>query len=151
LIWNLFFEECETERNQNYTFPYLKMQRKIDPERMIHSPNLYALWNLKSYIMQTIAEQNPFSSSFFIYTDAGAWRDFHRLNVTSWPDVAFINTSLAPALKDRILFGQISSILFFLKKFRAHIDNIIQGTFFAGSSKAVANFYTKFFELRCMT
>jgi hypothetical protein len=71
-IWDVL-KELGEKRQINYVENYLNVQNSLDPERNIHSLSLYAIWNLKSYFVQKVFEQNPFNSSFFIYTDAGAW------------------------------------------------------------------------------
>ena len=50
---------------------YKHEQFYIDPEKHIHNSNLYAVWNLKAFITYKILKQNPFNSTFFIYTDKG--------------------------------------------------------------------------------
>ncbi len=79
--------------------------------------------------MHKIAGQNPFSSN--------------------WPDVGFIERLLAPALRNRILFGQVASMRYNVSrgKLSAEVDDLIQGTFFAGSWQAVHAYYSRFFQI----
>ena len=74
-----------------------------DREKRLHSPDLYAIWNLKTYMMSIASNFNPFNSEFFIYTDTGAWR---QKGLTDWPDQSFVR-ALKHKLNDRILYGQI--------------------------------------------
>ncbi len=98
----------------------------MDPEKMIHNPNLYAIWNLKAFIMDEIANlYNPFNSNFFIYVDAGSFREKTYQN---WPNLNFIK-NLKSQLRNKILFGLIKS--FNDINYSAEGD-YIQGTFFAG-------------------
>jgi hypothetical protein len=138
-IWHIM-AELELDRGKSYQNEYLYMQRWKDPEYRIHNPDLYAVWNLKSYITHKVAQENPFNSSFFIYTDAGAFRAGKAL--PDWPNTEFISQKLAPYLNDRILFGQIDACLKFNE-----LKDIIEGTFFAGSQNAVSDFYEHHFEI----
>lgn len=46
----------------------------IDPEKEIHSPELYAIWyEKKEFVLRTM-EMNPFGSDHFIWCDAGICR-----------------------------------------------------------------------------
>ena len=65
----------ERERDESYVDNYLRKQHRMDPEKMYHNPHLYVIWNLKPFFMKKISILNPYNSSFFIYTDAGAWRE----------------------------------------------------------------------------
>jgi hypothetical protein len=83
--WDIL-SEIEKKRAKNYTFNYKYIQNNLDPEKSIHNADLYLLWNIKSYITNKIAQENPFNSTFFIYTDSGAWRD---KPLYGWPDKSF--------------------------------------------------------------
>jgi hypothetical protein len=138
-VWHLL-KELEIERGKNYTHSYLNEQWNKDEEKLIHNPNLYAVWNLKAYIMKRVVELNPFDSQFFIYTDTGAWR-LGKLG--EWPDQAFVR-ELVAYLDNRMLFGQVKEVekgVFNPKR------DIIEGTFFAGSSKALRIYAKAFYDL----
>ncbi len=83
-----------------------------------------------------IVTANPFESSFFIYTDIGAWR---KGIYADWPDLNFVR-SIQNYLNNRILFGQIHNIV----NYTDPTKDIIQGTFYAGSQQAI-QFYAKNF------
>jgi predicted nucleic acid-binding Zn ribbon protein len=74
-IWTIM-KENELIRKRNYTYNYQNIQQSIDREKHYHNPNLYALWNLKSFISDKVAQENPYGSSTFIYSDG------NRLNVS---------------------------------------------------------------------
>jgi hypothetical protein len=137
-IW-LIMKELEFERNQSYLQSTVQDQNNIDPEHFRHNANLYAIWNLKSYFCYKISQENPFDSTFFIYTDAGAWR---QGVIANWPDSDFISNSLLNHLDNRILFGQVNKFKFF-----DEMTDIIEGTFFAGSRRALEQFYANFFNI----
>jgi hypothetical protein len=90
--------------------------------------------------MKRVVKLNPFDSQFFIYTDTGAWR-LGKLG--QWPDQAFVR-ELVAYLDDRMLFGQVKEVekgVFNPKR------DIIEGTFFAGSSKALRIYAKAFYDL----
>ena len=88
---------------------------------------------------------HPFISSFFIYTDIGAFRD---QIIPDWPDKNFTEL-LSLRLRDKILFGQIQEFTYdpndtmnlFITR------DIIQGGLFAGNEVAIKNFKTGFYKL----
>ena len=137
-IWGVM-RELELRRNMSYLVPYQKEQHDKDAERRIHNPSLYACWNLKTYILAKASEMNEYNSEFFIYTDAGAWRE---KAFTDWPHEEFVR-NVSQRLNDRMLVGQIM-----MKQDRFSIgqDNI-EGGFLAGSNKAVAMFQRAFYDL----
>jgi hypothetical protein len=85
-IW-LIMKELEFERNKSYVQNFVQDQNNIDPEHYRYNSNLYAIWNLKSYFCYKISQENPFGSSFFIYTDAVAWG---QGVIHDWPDTKFM-------------------------------------------------------------
>ena len=139
--WNLL-EEIEKKRGKKYSASYWQEQNRLDPEQSIHNPDLYILWNMKSYITKKVVQENPFSSSVFIYTDAGAWRSKPLYN---WPDVKMVR-NVSKLIKNKILFGQISNSGL-EKSSRFPLCDIIEGTFFMGNAKAIENFEKEFWRL----
>lgn len=98
--------DLEIERNKVYIEAYKKQQILLDPEHTIHSPELYAVWNLKHFLTSNAARINPFNSEFFIYTDSGAWRTRVFKN---WPYQHFIR-NLSNFLDNRVIYGQVSEL-----------------------------------------
>ena len=124
----------------SYVEPYRNEQHEKDPEGGIHNPNLYACWTLKSYILAKASEMNEYNSEFFLYTDAGAWRE---KVFTDWPQEEFVR-NVSQRLNGRMLVGQISKKRD--EKFSIFQNNI-QGGFLAGSKKAVDMFQAVFYDL----
>ena len=64
-------------------------QERKDPEQGIgHNRDLYTVWNEKANFLKVAADQNYFSSSYFLWLDIGAVRHnvsyreaFHFLNI----------------------------------------------------------------------
>ena len=143
-IWKIM-AGLEFERKMNYKDKYIHRQFDLDPENNVHNPNLYAVWNLKSYMTNKIANLNPFNSSFFIYTDIGAFREEI---IPDWPDNGFIS-QLSCILDNRILFGQIEEYFYDLSDSTDSFitKDLIEGGFFAGSKIAIRNFKETFYKL----
>jgi hypothetical protein len=47
----------------------------IDPEKNIHTPELYAVWALKQECVREAIHMNPFNSSWFVWCDIGIQRE----------------------------------------------------------------------------
>jgi len=62
-------------------------QHDIDPEQAIHSPELYAIWNSKPWMLSHATEINPFESQYFFWMDMGCVRDPTRVISSAFPDV----------------------------------------------------------------
>ena len=141
-IWNLL-SEISAKRKRNYIESYKCSQPHLDPEYSKHNPNLYALWNLKSFIVDKIAQDNIYGSSSFIYTDAGAWREKKHEN---WPDEKFV-LDIQKKIGDKILFGQLHDEKDLLKEEDFPDVDLIEGTFFMGSQLALNRFKNEFWRL----
>ena len=143
-VWDIL-KELESERNINYREKYINEQFDKDPEKNIHSPNLYAVWNIKPHITDKIATKNPFNSSFFLYTDIGAFRDGI---IPDWPNDNFIEL-LGFKLHKKILFGQVADFKYdpndLLDSFKTR--NLIQGGFFFGTQERIRIYKIKFYNL----
>lgn len=138
-IWNIM-KDLEENRKTNYIENYIFNQLAKDPEKKIHSPELYAVWNLKLYLLNKTAHINPFKSHYFIYTDCGAWR---ARVFPNWPDIRFAN-EVGKRLRDRILMGQINQPD--IKNFFIDRD-YLEATFYFGSTKAIQNIAYKYYSI----
>jgi hypothetical protein len=54
-----------------------RRQMDRDPERAIHSPELYAVWAIKQEAVMSVIAENPFQSRWFIWCDIGIQRHAH--------------------------------------------------------------------------
>jgi hypothetical protein len=142
--WQIL-RELEIERNRTYSEKYKHDQLDKDPEKHIHNSNLYAIWNIKPYITYKIATENPFNSSFFLFTDIGAFRSSI---IPDWPDNDFIQ-SLCFKLDYRILFGQINDFNDNLNdqsdSFRTR--DLMQAGFFLGTQIGIKNYKINYYNL----
>lgn len=128
-VWNIM-SILEKSRNKHYIEKYKTIQYKLDPEKRKHSPELYAIWNLKHFIGNLVAQLNPYESRFFIYTDIGGWRSG---NFENWPSIDFAK-NVSFYLNDTCLYNQVYS-------------GTIGGGFFAGSKTALEKVSEKFYEI----
>jgi len=53
---------------------FWEKQWSIDPEKNIHSPELYAVWGMKQEVVRIIVNMNPFQSKWFVWCDIGVQR-----------------------------------------------------------------------------
>ena len=77
-------------------------ESKIDPERYIHSEQLYKVWNEKIFFVKRAIEENIFNTEYFIWTDIGSFRESDRVNELRG---AFPCVDKLP--KDKLTFRQI--------------------------------------------
>jgi hypothetical protein len=66
------FEDLEMWKEHQETW---KKQHEIDPERGIHSPELYAVWAMKTTFVEKAIYVNPFDTEYFFWCDFGAFRE----------------------------------------------------------------------------
>jgi len=66
-LWNL-------PPAKKYKKAFQGVQHDLDPEKEKHSPELYAVWDSKTWMLNHVAHENPFGSKYFFWVDAGAWR-----------------------------------------------------------------------------
>ena len=136
-IWTLV-EELQLERNRTYVHNYQHIQPDLDVEKSKHSPELYAIWNMKAYFTKKASDTNPFGSKFFMYVDAGSWRDGR--STADWPNASFVK-EVADQVGDRIVFGQVGEAT------GSEYNDTIQGGFFAGTQTALAGFKDAYYAL----
>ena len=138
-VWQAM-RELEAKRGRrDYAHLYRTEMLKLDTESFHHKPEMYAIWNLKSYLTHKAARMNPYGSEFFVYNDAGAWRSGP---IDNWPDPVFTKL-VREAVGDRLLLGQVRP------KNRADPgrQDSIEGGFFAGSANALADFQRVFYDM----
>ena len=135
-VWSLL-KELEMVRNKSYMDNYQSYQYTLEHE-MYHTTNLYAVWNLKAYAASRAARENKYKSKFFLYTDAGAFRGE---TISRWPNVHVVR-QVAKKIDDYPLFGQVN---FLVNNYPW--DDLIQGTWFAGTARALADFERAYYTV----
>ena len=96
-VWELV-REMEKAKNKSYEHAYKH-------QNFTHFlPELYAYWNMKPYLTRKAAELNLYNSTYFIYTDAGAFREQRIFG--NWPNSTFIKHDLLKRTGDQMFFGQ---------------------------------------------
>lgn len=83
-----------TSINEFYCYKWIKLWQKhhnLDPEKNIHSPELYMIWAEKTEMVRKAIELNPFNSEFYLWCDIGCFRnrthlgDLNPLDCINWP------------------------------------------------------------------
>lgn len=141
-----------------------------DPERSIHSLDLYAIWCAKSYMLNLSSSLNPFKSRYFLWIDGGSFRN-SKYRFRNWPDpkkmsIIFDNNErlllglISPLqnnscrydnkkqrtiprydlIEGGIIGGSLSSIQWWTKLFYDTIDEFINMNEFIGKDQHVMNF-----------
>ncbi|CAF1125530.1 unnamed protein product [Adineta steineri] len=114
-------------------------QHQVDPERALHSVDLYAVWCAKSYVLNRSAELNPFGTKYFLYVDAGAFRSANY-RFRAWPHPSTISTVFK---NDRFFLGMITPLPRRFCTFNYTMmdgpikTDLIEGTFMGGSASAI--------------
>lgn len=66
----------------------------LDPEKSIHSVELYMIWNEKTTFLRKTSAENPFNSEYFFWVDIGCFRDESIAPMLkSWPLPEKINAA----------------------------------------------------------
>ena len=93
------FEQLETW--QRYQSKW-KEHHQMDPEKHIHTPELYTIWAEKAFFVEKAIQSNPFQTDFFFWCDIGAFRDPHvsQTILDSFPTTRYLES-------DRILFQSV--------------------------------------------
>ena len=124
-------------------------QHGIDPERSIHSPELYAVWNSKVWFTAAAAAANPFRSRYFLWADAGSFRNRH---FNTWPDPARLDAAFASCkAADCVLLGCVTA------RWQATtvdpaahtplVGDMVEGGFFAARAPSMLWLLTEFYSL----
>lgn len=68
---------------------FWREQWAMDPKRDLHTPELYAVWALKTTFLTMTMAENPYKSSVFFWCDAGSFRSLARVKeCASFPNPA---------------------------------------------------------------
>ena len=126
-IWNVA-DELESVRNRSYSSEY-------------SSSELYAMRNLRPFMLRRVSKVNPFRSEIFMYVTSDSWRSgkvFDR-----WPNAEFTR-EVATHIKSRVLFAQIHSQT---NQSRLFNRPLIQNGFFMGTTMSIRRVYVEFYNL----
>lgn len=88
---------------------YKSTQWAKDPEKHIHSPELYAIWNGKTCVMERVARENPFGSLYFLWVDIGSFRDTSWIPKKEWPDLERLDNIFSKSPRS-VLVSSIGSL-----------------------------------------
>lgn len=137
-VWQLPFGEFRED--------YSGFQASIDPEKRIHFPELYAIWNSKTALVKQVADENPFLSDYFIWSDIGAFRDPRVSQIGPWPYAETVRTVMAHG-RDKILVGEIHNyVLHYHLADGPFTKDFVQAGVFGGCVEAISWFAASFRE-----
>ena len=100
-----------TRLNEYSRYEMWKQEHKKDPEKKIHNPDLYVIWNEKIHFIREAYILNSFRSEWFIWMDIGAFRnkkqfqDLTLSEIDKWPSLQKIQT----LPKNKMIFIQVNS------------------------------------------
>ena len=82
-----------------------KEHHQMDPEKHIHTPELYTIWAEKAFFVERAIRSNPFQSYFFFWCDIGAFRDpnVSQTILNSFPTTQYLES-------DQILFQSVGDV-----------------------------------------
>jgi hypothetical protein len=82
-----------------------KEHHHMDPEKHIHTPELYTIWAEKAFFVEKAIGLNPFKTDFFFWCDIGAFRDPHvsQTILDSFPTTQYLDP-------ERILFQSVGDV-----------------------------------------
>jgi hypothetical protein len=143
-------------------FSHLQYKHQMDPEKDIHSPELYLVWNEKPHFIQRAIQLSTFypafNSKYFCWMDCGMIRDARLSTLVKDFMNPYALNYISARLEDRLGFLAIQPSN--LNKFRDldahqisrinHSPHRIGGTTFIGSQYACQRFaqqHIKYFEI----
>lgn len=129
---------------------YQNDQYELDPEKTIHSADLYATWNSKAWMVSYTTELNPFNSTYFYWVDIGAFRS-QGMRRARWPDFNLVDEMFKHGTVNRLHVFVTQNLLFDEDDDRlAYTDlskiDLIVGGFFGGTRQAVSWWSNMFYE-----
>jgi hypothetical protein len=121
----------------------------LGPARFKFSPELHAVWWIKPWFVAAVANQNPYASQYFIWTDIGSFRE---REFADWPSVNAVEKtfSACPLKRSCIVLSQVNPTL---QKARATPDKLhfsfigVQGGMFMTTRSSALWWWVEYLEL----
>lgn len=102
-----------------------------DPEKNIHSKELYIIWNSKVSILEIASTKNYFDTKYFMYLDIAIFREIIHYNYNHFPQISSIKPYLD---KKKICVCYINN------------HNTIMGGFLVGVQDSIRNFHQLYYN-----
>ncbi|KAJ3336234.1 hypothetical protein HDU93_003399 [Gonapodya sp. JEL0774] len=136
---------------------YRLLQPPLDPERRSHSPDLYAIWNAKPFLVAAAINRAALPANVYAWVDVGSFREADTVsNLRVWPDplrvaLAFPDRN-ASVLFQHIVHHKTPSLLESARSFPTSstpllTGDIIAGTTFWGPPRALLAYSSAFYAL----
>lgn len=129
---------------------YITSQHSMNPEKHIHIPEMYMIWNSKWEMLSITAKLNYYDTPYFMWVDAGSFRQADH-NLRKWPDPNKMH-SLFESYPNRVLLGLLAHPSQEILDQYSEEDGpysatpIIQAGFFGGTAKLVHWYVDIFYE-----
>jgi len=124
-----------------------RKQLDIDPEAVIHSPELYIVWALKQEFVQKAIQRNLYSSTHFVWCDIGCFRSpenlerpLHFAEATprvTVPDKITILNIMDRFIGGTILAGDIAAWSLFTERYLQALNDFEEKGLFYGKDQDV--------------
>jgi hypothetical protein len=120
----------------------------------IHNKELFKVWANKSFFVQEAIEKNPFQTEFFVWCDAGCWRDERIASIcgSDWPVVDKITPKKLHILAIHSVFPFFKQIISqptwsheeLVQKLKTDNEVVVGGTILLGDREAWATWIPAF-------
>lgn len=132
----------------HYQDLFVRQHANLDPEGFRHSPELYAIWDFKAWFTATTAIHNPFNSKYFMWVDAGSFR---QRSFIGWPAILKVAHAFQLCKHDScVIVAKISAATVNLVNAtdkRGSLGDVFQGGFFAGTRSGMLWWCIELFDL----
>jgi hypothetical protein len=112
---------------------YWQRQANLDPEKYLHSKELYVIWNEKGHFLERAMDLNPFQSDFFAWVDMGYLRDDLLENQRM---IRYLPKLLT---RQQAIFLDVRKLVFG--------ERFLGGGFIGGYQQGLRQWITKYYEL----
>lgn len=118
---------------QKYKIHWIK-HHDVDPEKKIHTPDLYMIWSQKIIFLQNASEENYYNTEYFFWCDIGAFRgSVDKRMIELFPTNKYFQ-------KHKILFSSINRLKNDdINKIYCIRENKLVGGLFGGDKTAILN------------
>lgn len=113
-----------------YAYKYY-FNPRLDPQREIHVPELYYIWNSKQFLLYRTSQENPFQSKYFMYIDIGSMRNVKHNNYCDFPNLQKFEPYLN---QNKIILYKIDNL------------DIVAGGYIFGVKEAIENFNIMYYN-----
>lgn len=152
------FKVIELEYYDLYTYRYIEQWRTeqytLDPEKSIHVPELYMIWNEKFKFVERAIEYNFFDAELYVWMDIGMVRDtrlrsllIQRLGKPSVDEIDETKIHMLRISDNLVPFNSMDEYGISLVNKKEHLLYSVAGGFIYGHKTVLLRVIPKFYEL----